>query len=72
MLNTPQFNDFFYDGIYKRDLDNRNKGLAVEYSSLVRNVRDTSGGAETPSSLKSALSNFIQKQNLNRSLLQII
>ena len=61
MLNTPQFNDFFYDGNYKRELEYRNKGLAVEYSSLVQNVRDTSGGAENPSSLKSALGNLIRK-----------
>lgn len=58
MLNTPHFNEYFYDNVYEHNLNDKHKGLANEYSLLVRNMRDSSSAAVNPVELKNKLSRY--------------
>lgn len=60
LFNTPKFSDYFIDGQYKDELNEKNdKGVAKEFASLIKKVRSpTAYGAESTYNLKYALCNI--------------
>ena len=59
IFNTPAFSDFFLDGRYQKEInDKNNKGIAEEFASLIRKVRSpNNSSAESTFGLKNALCN---------------